>query len=156
MELETRYGERMVLKESTQLEDGEIIQPEHLPSFISQRQGEFQVFSDGEATLDEVEKRYIQFILRRTKGKRQDAAKILGINRKTLAQKIENPKSVNLVVLGFALARAGQAASDHESLFCSFEDIKAVLKSRFAKNKKMLDASLTALQAGYEAEAVKS
>jgi DNA-binding NtrC family response regulator len=71
------------------LEDGEIIQPEHLPSFISQRQGEFQVFSDGEATLEEVEKRYIQFVLRRTKGKRQDAARILGINRKTLAHKIE-------------------------------------------------------------------
>jgi DNA-binding NtrC family response regulator len=71
------------------LEDGEVIQPEHLPSFISQRQGEFQVFSDGEVTLEEVEKRYIQFILRRTKGKRQDAARILGINRKTLAHKIE-------------------------------------------------------------------
>jgi len=71
------------------LEDGEIIQPEHLPSFISQRQGEFQVFSDGEVTLEEVEKRYIQFILRRTKGQRQNAAKILGINRKTLAHKIE-------------------------------------------------------------------
>ncbi len=71
------------------LEDGEVIQPEHLPSFISQRQGEFQVFSDGESSLEEVEKRYIQFILRRTKGKRQDAAKILGINRKTLAHKIE-------------------------------------------------------------------
>jgi two-component system response regulator AtoC len=71
------------------LEDGEVIQPEHLPSFISQRQGEFQVFSDGESSLEEVEKRYIQFILRRTKGKRQDAARILGINRKTLAHKIE-------------------------------------------------------------------
>jgi two-component system, NtrC family, response regulator AtoC len=71
------------------LEDGDLIQPEHLPSFISQRQGEFQVFSDEEHTLEEVEKRYIQFILRRTKGKRQDAARILGINRKTLAHKIE-------------------------------------------------------------------
>jgi DNA-binding NtrC family response regulator len=71
------------------LEDGEVIQPEHLPSFISQRQGEFQIFSEGEATLEEVEKRYIQFVLRRTRGKRQDAARILGINRKTLAHKIE-------------------------------------------------------------------
>ena len=71
------------------LEDGDIIQPEHLPSFISQRQGEFQIFSDGEVTLEEVERRYIQFILRRTKGKRQNAAQILGINRKTLAHKIE-------------------------------------------------------------------
>ncbi len=71
------------------LEDGDLIQPEHLPSFISQRQSEFQVFSDGEYTLEELEKRYIQLILRRTKGRRQEAARILGINRKTLSSKIE-------------------------------------------------------------------
>lgn len=71
------------------LEDGDTILPEHLPSFISQRQGEFQVFSDEDHTLEELEKRYIQFILRRTKGKRQEAARILGINRKTLGQRIK-------------------------------------------------------------------
>jgi two-component system, NtrC family, response regulator AtoC len=71
------------------LEDGDLIQPEQLPSFISQRQSEFQVFSDGEYTLEELEKRYIQMVLRRTKGRRQEAARILGINRKTLASKIE-------------------------------------------------------------------
>ena len=71
------------------LEDGANIQPEHLPSFISQRQGEFQVFSDENYTLEELEKRYIQFILGRTKGRRQEAARILGINRKTLGYKIE-------------------------------------------------------------------
>ncbi len=71
------------------LEDTDIILPEHLPSFISQRQGEFQVFSDEDHTLEELEKRYIQFILRRTKGKRQEAARILGINRKTLGQRIK-------------------------------------------------------------------
>jgi len=71
------------------LEDGDLIQPEHLPSFISGRQGEFQVFSDGDLSLEELERRYIQFILRRTKGVRIEAARILGINRKTLGQKIE-------------------------------------------------------------------
>jgi DNA-binding NtrC family response regulator len=71
------------------LEDGDLIQPEHLPSFISGRQGDFQVFSDGELTLEEVERRYLQFILRRTKGNRSEAARILGINRKTLGQKIQ-------------------------------------------------------------------
>jgi DNA-binding NtrC family response regulator len=71
------------------LEDGAIIQPEHLPSFISQRQGEFQAFSEENYTLEELEKRYIQFVLRRTKGRRQEAARILGINRKTLGYKIE-------------------------------------------------------------------
>jgi two-component system, NtrC family, response regulator AtoC len=71
------------------LEDGDIIQPEHLPSFISQRQGEFQVFTEEDHTLEDLEKRYIQFVLRRTKGRRQEAARILGINRKTLSHKIE-------------------------------------------------------------------
>jgi len=71
------------------LEDGDVVMPEHLPSFISQRQGEFQVFSDHGLTLEEMESRYIQFILRTTKGRRQEAAQILGINRKTLTQKIK-------------------------------------------------------------------
>ncbi|MEW6386479.1 MAG: sigma-54 dependent transcriptional regulator [Thermodesulfobacteriota bacterium] len=71
------------------LEDGEIIQPEHLPSFISQRQGEFQIFSDSGYSLEELERRYIQFVLRHTKGSRQETARILGINRKTLGQKIK-------------------------------------------------------------------
>jgi two-component system response regulator AtoC len=71
------------------LEDGDLIQPEHLPSFISGRQGDFQVFSDGELTMEELERRYLQFILRRTKGNQSEAARILGINRKTLGQKIQ-------------------------------------------------------------------
>jgi transcriptional regulator with PAS, ATPase and Fis domain len=77
------------------LEDAETIEPEHLPSFISQRSGEFQVFSDEYYTLEELEKRYIQYILRRTQGKRQEVASILGINRKTLVHKI---KKYNLKV----------------------------------------------------------
>jgi two-component system response regulator AtoC len=74
------------------LEDGATIQPEHLPSFISPRQGEFQDFSDESFSLEELEKRYIRFILRRTKGRRQEAARILGINRKTLSHKIAKYK----------------------------------------------------------------
>ena len=71
------------------LEDCDVIEPEHLPAFISQRRGEFQVFSDESFSLEELEKRYIQFVLRQTKGRRQETARILGINRKTLAAKIK-------------------------------------------------------------------
>ena len=74
------------------LEDGAVIRPEHLPSFISQRQGEFQAFAEETYTLDELERRYIQYVLRRTKGHRQEAARILGINRKTLGNKIAKYK----------------------------------------------------------------
>ena len=74
------------------LEDGDVILPEHLPSFISQRQREFQLFLEEEITLEDLEKHHIQFVLRRTNGHRQDAARILGINRKTLSHKIEKYK----------------------------------------------------------------
>ena len=71
------------------LEDGDLIMPEHLPSFISGRQGDFQVFSEDGLTLEELERNYLQFILRRTKGNQSEAARLLGINRKTLGQKIQ-------------------------------------------------------------------
>ena len=71
------------------LEDCETIEPEHLPSFISQRKDALQVFSDADYTLEQLEKRYIQIVLRQTKGMRQEAARILGINRKTLGHKIK-------------------------------------------------------------------
>jgi DNA-binding NtrC family response regulator len=50
------------------------------------------VFIEEDHTLEDMEKRYIEFILHRTKGRRQDTARILGINRKTLSLKIEKYK----------------------------------------------------------------
>jgi DNA-binding NtrC family response regulator len=64
-------------------------EPEPLPTFISQRQAEFRVFTEEDHTLEDMEKRYLQFVLHRTRGRRQDAARILGINPKTLRLKIE-------------------------------------------------------------------
>ncbi|MFC1883692.1 sigma-54-dependent transcriptional regulator [Thermodesulfobacteriota bacterium] len=71
------------------LEDTDVIRTRDLPSFISQRQGEFQMLSEEPVTLQELEKRYIRFVLRHTKGKKKVAAGILGINRKTLGLKIK-------------------------------------------------------------------
>ena len=73
------------------------------------------------------------------------------IDADSLAQKIGNPKAVNLIILGFALAKAGKSGTKQDKLFCTMADIKAVLKDRFGKNKKMLEASLKALDAGYKA-----
>ena len=70
------------------------------------------------------------------------------IDADILAQEIKNPKAVNLIVLGFALAMAESSAAV-EKLFCSIEDIKTVLKNRFGKNQEMLNASLKALETGY-------
>lgn len=71
------------------LEDTDIIRTRDLPSFISQREGDFRMFSEELFDLRELEKRYIRFVLRRTKGKKKQAADILGINRKTLGMKIK-------------------------------------------------------------------
>jgi len=71
------------------LEDTDNIRATDLPSFITQRQGEFQMFSEEPLSLEELEKKYIRFVLRRTKGKKTSAANILGINRKTLGMKIK-------------------------------------------------------------------
>jgi DNA-binding NtrC family response regulator len=70
------------------LEDTDIIRPGNLPSYITQRQGELQMFSEELLTLEELEKKYIAFVMKRAKGKKTRAAEILGINRKTLAAKI--------------------------------------------------------------------
>jgi indolepyruvate ferredoxin oxidoreductase beta subunit len=72
-----------------------------------------------------------------------------GVDADRLAQEIASPKSVNLIVLGYALARAGQKTGAGIKLFCSLTDIKKVLKTKFGSRKQMLDASLLALETGY-------
>jgi DNA-binding protein Fis len=47
------------------------------------------MFSEDPLSLEELEKQYIRFVLRRTQGKKTRAAEILGINRKTLGMKIK-------------------------------------------------------------------
>jgi indolepyruvate ferredoxin oxidoreductase beta subunit len=73
-----------------------------------------------------------------------------GIDADRLAQEISNPKSVNLVVLGYALARAGRKTGNGTNLFCSLTDIKRVLRKKFGSRKPMLEASIRALEAGHK------
>jgi len=84
-------------------------------------------------------------------GTPENETAVHGIDADTLAQAIGNAKAVNLIVLGFALARADKMETEDGQLFCSMTDIESVLKSRFGKNKKMMEASLKALEAGYKA-----
>jgi len=72
------------------------------------------------------------------------------IDADKLAQQISNPKSVNLIVLGFVLSRADQNTKDKINLFCSLTDIKKVLRKRFSSREKMLDDSIQALETGYK------
>lgn len=71
------------------LEDCDVITARDLPSFMTQREGEFQISTEDPCSLEDIEKKYIKFVLRRTNGKKTRAAEVLGINRKTLGLKIK-------------------------------------------------------------------
>jgi indolepyruvate ferredoxin oxidoreductase beta subunit len=73
-----------------------------------------------------------------------------GVDADKLAQEISSPKSVNLIVLGYALARGDQKKEGGINLFCSLADIRKVLKKKFGNRKQMLDALLLALETGYK------
>ena len=64
------------------------------------------------------------------------------LNAQALADKIRQPKSVNLVVLGFAAASG--------RLFCGIEDLKQAVCDRFSK-PEIRQAALAALMAGHDA-----
>jgi indolepyruvate ferredoxin oxidoreductase beta subunit len=63
-----------------------------------------------------------------------------------LAHRIGNPRAVNLVVLGGALAEGAP-----HPLFCTAEDIRAVMAERLAAKPALLEKSYKALDAGRQA-----
>jgi len=67
-----------------------------------------------------------------------------------LAQKMANPKAVNLITLGFALSVASKNSKLASPLFCSREEIIKVIETRSADKPELLAASLKALDAGYQ------
>lgn len=83
--------------------------------------------------------------------KNESSMPLDAIDADTLAQEIGNPKAVNLIVLGFALALAEKKGENSTKLFCSLAEIKTVLEGRFGKKREMLKASLKAIEAGYNA-----
>lgn len=76
---------------------------------------------------------------------------VLSLDADKVAREIGNPKSANLVLLGFALAERPRARKGTQHLFCSLEDMTSVLRERLAEQKEMLEACLRALRAGYRA-----
>ncbi len=70
------------------------------------------------------------------------------IDAEILAQRIRNPKSVNLILLGFALAAISEVTGN--SLFGNLKDIKTVLQHRLATKKQMLDDAVKALETGFK------
>ena len=66
-----------------------------------------------------------------------------------LAQKIDNPKAVNLILLGYALAAGSRQKEKHPLLFCAYEEVLAALENIAAGRPQLRDASLAALETGY-------
>ena len=70
------------------------------------------------------------------------------VNADGLSQQINSPRSLNLLVLGFALSRMSALTAEQKKMFCTLDEIKTVLAERLSTNKALLDASLRALEAG--------
>ena len=73
-----------------------------------------------------------------------DGALCLDADR--LAGDLGDPRAVNLLVLGFALAAAG--GDGRPLLFCTRADVERVMQRRLAGRRQMLESALTALAAG--------
>jgi indolepyruvate ferredoxin oxidoreductase beta subunit len=74
-----------------------------------------------------------------------EAAKVISIDAASLAKKIQQPKSANLILTGFALSSLSRIGNQP---YCSPDDIRAVLCQKMAGRDKILRASLDAFDLG--------
>ena len=84
------------------------------------------------------------------------AFKIYSLDADSLAQKIDNLKAVNLIMLGLSLSISLKPNFGGTPLFCTASDIRSVLKARLKGKDKLLQASITALNAGFLGETIPS
>ncbi|MEJ2660815.1 MAG: sigma-54 dependent transcriptional regulator [Desulfobacteraceae bacterium] len=76
---------RSVIFKTLLFASSSVIEPEDLPHLIASKNSERERF---EKTLGEVEKDHILYVLHKVRGNQSKAAKVLGINRRTLFNKI--------------------------------------------------------------------
>lgn len=69
------------------------------------------------------------------------------VDAEGIARDAGYPRGANLVLLGFLLARIGPAG-DGGRIFCSPDDLRTALESRFGRNPRALAESLEALELG--------
>ncbi|BBO68916.1 indolepyruvate oxidoreductase [Desulfosarcina alkanivorans] len=65
-----------------------------------------------------------------------------------VARKMADPRSVNLIMLGFTLSGARRSGTGQGMLQVSLDDVQAVLNSRLKGKERRLQSSLRALAAG--------
>lgn len=69
------------------------------------------------------------------------------VDADAIADRIDDPRAVNLVVLGAALGRLDRD-SGRAGLFCTIEDIRTVIEKRLGAKPGACQRALTALNAG--------
>ncbi|MEJ2154322.1 MAG: 2-oxoacid:acceptor oxidoreductase family protein [Desulfobacteraceae bacterium] len=86
----------------------------------------------------------------------RNAIRIRCCDADRLAKESDNPRALNLIMLGFALA--GRQPQDTASplYFCTVEDVVRVLESRLKEKKDLLGRSINALSIGAGAGEKKS
>ena len=84
---------RNAIEHSLVMANGEIIEPGHLPSYVQQTNGNASAASNSEMfqpiSLEELEKTHIRGALKHQSGNKQKTAKLLGISRSTLYEKMK-------------------------------------------------------------------
>jgi indolepyruvate ferredoxin oxidoreductase beta subunit len=65
-----------------------------------------------------------------------------------VAQEINDIRSLNIIMLGFTLACAKLGEIDQDRMWCTMDDIAAVLAIRLKGRPQMLQSALNALRAG--------
>ncbi|MEW6720766.1 MAG: 2-oxoacid:acceptor oxidoreductase family protein [Thermodesulfobacteriota bacterium] len=73
--------------------------------------------------------------------------RVLFVDAGGIAVKAGMPKGINLVLIGYLLARL-DSAGEGGRIFCEPEDIREALGARFARNPRVLEESLAAFALG--------
>jgi indolepyruvate ferredoxin oxidoreductase beta subunit len=76
---------------------------------------------------------------------------VFAIEADRLAQATGNVKSLNLVILGFALSVAEKMKKKAERLFCTLADIERTVNNSFKTKPKQLSVFMDAIRSGYHA-----
>jgi indolepyruvate ferredoxin oxidoreductase beta subunit len=74
--------------------------------------------------------------------------KLCGIDADKIAKRINDPKSLNLIMLGFTLSAYFDSHVKQRPLHCTHNDILTLLQGRLAKKAHLLHRATSALEAG--------
>ncbi|MEW6672669.1 MAG: 2-oxoacid:acceptor oxidoreductase family protein [Thermodesulfobacteriota bacterium] len=77
---------------------------------------------------------------------------VFKVDADLIARNIRSPKSTNLILLGFALACMPLLAAEQNKMFCTYEEIQAVLAQTESIGTARRENSLKALEAGFSHE----